>query len=141
MPEQYVPYSAAWFTPSLINAGLAQGKGRSGLNWWLGSLVAGPFATLLIVVWPALQPGQPEFRPGTMNRTQAVIIGLLVLVVVFGILGLNASNQPGGANGLHIDGLDDPIEHRDAPGSLRRAPLASEPQGSFSPLSGGAVPR
>ena len=90
MPEQYVPYSAAWFTLSLINAGLAQGKGRSGLNWWLGSLVGGPFATLLIVIWPALQPGQPEFRPGTMDRTQAVIIGLIVLVVVFGIFGLVA---------------------------------------------------
>jgi len=97
MPEQYVPYSAAWFTLSLINAGLAQGKGRSGLNWWLGSLFVGPFATLLIVIWPALQPGQPEFRPGTMDRTQAVIIGVIVLVVVFGILGLLANGIGSGS--------------------------------------------
>jgi hypothetical protein len=34
----------------LINAGLAQSKGRSGLNWWLISLLAGPIATLFIVV-------------------------------------------------------------------------------------------
>jgi purine-cytosine permease-like protein len=39
-----------WFTLSLINAGLAQAKGRSGLNWWLASLLLGPLCTLLIVV-------------------------------------------------------------------------------------------
>jgi hypothetical protein len=37
-------------TLSLINAGLAQCKGRSGLAWWLLSLILGPFATFLIVV-------------------------------------------------------------------------------------------
>jgi len=37
-------------TLSLINAGLAQSKGRSGLAWWLLSLVLGPIATFLIVV-------------------------------------------------------------------------------------------
>jgi hypothetical protein len=47
-------YSVGWFTLSLINAGLAQGKGRSGLAWWLVSLLIGPFATLLIVILPGL---------------------------------------------------------------------------------------
>ncbi|TVQ28028.1 MAG: antitermination protein NusB, partial [Wenzhouxiangella sp.] len=28
-------WAAGWGTLSLINAGLAQGKGRSGLGWWL----------------------------------------------------------------------------------------------------------
>jgi len=28
-------YAVGWFTLSLSNAGLAQGKGRSGINWWL----------------------------------------------------------------------------------------------------------
>ena len=37
-------------TLSLINAGLAQSKGRSGLLWWLASLFLGPIATFLIVV-------------------------------------------------------------------------------------------
>ena len=46
-------YAVGWFTLSLINAGLAQSKGRSGLNWWLVSLIFGPIATLLIV---ALDP-------------------------------------------------------------------------------------
>ncbi|WP_042376205.1 hypothetical protein [Streptacidiphilus melanogenes] len=44
-----------WLTLSLINAGLAQGKGRSGLNWWLLSLVLGPVATLLVVIRPRVE--------------------------------------------------------------------------------------
>jgi hypothetical protein len=43
-------YAVGWFTLSLINAGLAQSKGRSGLAWWFGSLFLGPICTLLIVV-------------------------------------------------------------------------------------------
>jgi hypothetical protein len=43
-------YAVGWFTSSLINAGLAQAKGRSGLNWWVLSLFLGPIATFLIVV-------------------------------------------------------------------------------------------
>jgi hypothetical protein len=43
-------YVVGWGTLSLINAGLAQSKGRSGLMWWLASLLLGPIATLLIVV-------------------------------------------------------------------------------------------
>jgi hypothetical protein len=49
-------YSVGWLTLSLINAGLAQGKGRSGFGWWLLSLVLGPIATLLIVLLPGLWP-------------------------------------------------------------------------------------
>ncbi len=48
-PDQYV---AGWGTLTLINAGLAQGKGRSGLAWFLVSLLLGPIATLLIVIAP-----------------------------------------------------------------------------------------
>jgi fumarate reductase subunit C len=43
-------YAVGWFTLSLINAGLAQTKGRSGLNWWIVSVFLGPIATFLIVV-------------------------------------------------------------------------------------------
>ncbi len=43
-------FFVGWGTLSLINAGLAQGKGRSGLAWWLISLLAGPIATFLIVI-------------------------------------------------------------------------------------------
>ena len=46
-------------TLSLINAGLAQSKGRSGLLWWLISLLLGPIATLLIVVLPRVWVVEP----------------------------------------------------------------------------------
>ncbi|MBR7833301.1 hypothetical protein KDL01_08490 [Actinospica durhamensis] len=49
-----VSTGTGWFTLTLINAGLAQGKNRSGWNWFLVSLFLGPIATLLIVTWPAL---------------------------------------------------------------------------------------
>ncbi len=42
-------YFVGWGTLTLINAGLAQSKGRSGLLWWLISLFLGPIATFLIV--------------------------------------------------------------------------------------------
>jgi hypothetical protein len=41
---------AGWGTLALINAGLAQAKHRSGLGWFLLSLIAGPAATLFIVL-------------------------------------------------------------------------------------------
>ena len=43
-------FFVGWGTLSLINAGLAQSKSRSGLMWCLLSLVLGPFATFLIIV-------------------------------------------------------------------------------------------
>jgi hypothetical protein len=87
MNDQYVTFSAAWFTLSLINAGLAQSKGRSGANWWLISLFIGPFATFLVVASPAVEPGTQE---GRMTRMQAVIIGVIILLVAFTIFGLMA---------------------------------------------------
>lgn len=42
-------FAVGWGTLALINAGLAQGKNRSGLNWFLFSLLMGPIATFLIV--------------------------------------------------------------------------------------------
>ncbi len=45
-------FFVGWGTLSLINAGLAQSKGRSGLIWWFVSLFFGPVATFLIVILP-----------------------------------------------------------------------------------------
>ena len=53
-------YGVGWGTLALINAGLAQGKRRSGVNWFLISLLLGPIATLLIVVLEPL----PAARSG-----------------------------------------------------------------------------
>ena len=44
-------YAVGWFTLAMINAGLAQGKRRSGLNWFLISLLAGPIATFVLVAF------------------------------------------------------------------------------------------
>ena len=49
-PQETGTFVVGWGTLSLINAGLAQSKGRSGLAWWLLSLLLGPVGTLLIVV-------------------------------------------------------------------------------------------
>jgi hypothetical protein len=43
-------YAVGWGTLALINAGLAQGKNRSGLAWFLLSLLLGPIATLVLVL-------------------------------------------------------------------------------------------
>ncbi len=50
-PEQ-TQYFVGWGTLSLVNAGLAQAKSRSGLLWFIFSLLLGPLATFLIVVLP-----------------------------------------------------------------------------------------
>ncbi|MEK4092882.1 MULTISPECIES: hypothetical protein [unclassified Viridibacillus] len=47
MDNQYV---VGWGTLMLINAGIAQGKNRSGFNWFLLSLFLGPIATLVLVL-------------------------------------------------------------------------------------------
>ncbi|MBN1825345.1 MAG: hypothetical protein JW958_03695 [Candidatus Eisenbacteria bacterium] len=47
----YPPYMVGWGTLALINAGIAQGKNRSGLLWFLVSLLLGPIATFLLVAF------------------------------------------------------------------------------------------
>ncbi|GAB6256281.1 hypothetical protein PSKAS_18030 [Peribacillus sp. N1] len=42
-------YFVGWGTSALINAGLAQGKNRTALNWFLLSLFLGPFATFMLL--------------------------------------------------------------------------------------------
>jgi hypothetical protein len=50
MKNQVQEFAVGWGTLALINAGLAQTKNRSGLNWFLVSLLLGPIATLMIVM-------------------------------------------------------------------------------------------
>lgn len=59
MTLSFVPdggYAVGWFTLSLINAGLAQTKGRSAVSWWILSLFLGPVCTLLIVISDPVRP-------------------------------------------------------------------------------------
>jgi hypothetical protein len=44
-------YAIGWGTLALINAGIAQSKNRSGLNWFLISLLIGPLATFILVAF------------------------------------------------------------------------------------------
>lgn len=44
-------YAVGWAALALINAGLAQGKNRSGLIWFLLSIFLGPVATFLLVAF------------------------------------------------------------------------------------------
>lgn len=43
-------YAVGWVALALINANIAQVKGRGGLGWFIGSLFVGPFATFLLAL-------------------------------------------------------------------------------------------
>ncbi|GAA1776760.1 hypothetical protein [Leucobacter iarius] len=47
-----------WFALALVNAGLAEQKNRSRLNWFLLSLLLGPFATAYIVMTAKPEPSE-----------------------------------------------------------------------------------
>ncbi len=49
------PWFVGWGTLALINAALAQGKNRSGLLWFVLSLLFGPLATLVLVLLPKVR--------------------------------------------------------------------------------------
>lgn len=55
MASERAGYFVGWGTLALINAGLAQGKNRSGLVWFLLSIILGPIATLVLVLMPKVR--------------------------------------------------------------------------------------
>jgi hypothetical protein len=61
MDSQHVAsgYAVGWGSLALINAGLAQAKNRSGLNWFLLSLLLGPVATFILVAFCEKLPDRP----------------------------------------------------------------------------------
>ena len=67
MKNQVPEFVVGWGTLALINAGLAQAKNRSGLAWFLLSLVLGPLATLVIVLLDKRDPDQPTKKDGRFN--------------------------------------------------------------------------
>jgi hypothetical protein len=44
-------FAVGWGTLALLNAGVAQGKNRGGLNWFLLSLLLGPIASFVLVAF------------------------------------------------------------------------------------------
>jgi phosphatidylserine synthase len=93
MPDQS-GYAVGWGALALINAGLAQGKGRSGLFWFVISLLLGPLATLLIVVLP-----MPGVEARTLGRSEWVVVGAVVAVFVVLVVGLMAAGIPARVTG------------------------------------------
>ena len=55
MADGRAPWFVGWGTLGVGNAGLAQGKNRSGLAWFLLSLLLGPIATLVLVLLPKVK--------------------------------------------------------------------------------------
>lgn len=53
-------YYIGWGTPAMINAGIAQGKNRSGLNWFVASIFLGPIATFALVLSENLPPSKDK---------------------------------------------------------------------------------
>ena len=50
-------YYVGWPTLALLTAGIAQGKNRSGLNWFAITCIIGPLGTFLLVgFFPKHQP-------------------------------------------------------------------------------------
>ncbi|HWI49377.1 MAG TPA: hypothetical protein VNU45_14255 [Rummeliibacillus sp.] len=45
-----------WGTLALINAGIAQGKNRTGFNWFFLSLFTGPLATFILLFVEKREP-------------------------------------------------------------------------------------
>lgn len=44
-------FFVGWFTLTMINVGIAQGKNRNSLLWFFISFLLGPIATFIIVVF------------------------------------------------------------------------------------------
>ena len=70
MKNQIPEFAVGWGTLALINAGLAQAKNRSGLAWFLASLLFGPMATLVIVLLDKGEPSEPTGQSGKQFNLQ-----------------------------------------------------------------------
>jgi len=67
MPQKTTEFVVGIGTLALINAGLAQSKNRSGLGWFLASLLLGPIATLLLVLLNKKEPPSELGEKKTFN--------------------------------------------------------------------------
>lgn len=51
MSDDKTGFAVGWGSLALINAALAQAHRRSGLRWFVASLLVGPLATLILTLW------------------------------------------------------------------------------------------
>ncbi|WP_414171293.1 hypothetical protein [Clavibacter tessellarius] len=99
MQQQWIG-SSGWLVLALVNAGLAEQKGRSRWTWFLVSLLLGPIATFFIVTWeraPARPVGTPQ--EGPTNGLLAVGVGLAALAVVSAVVAAVGGQVLGGGIG------------------------------------------
>lgn len=85
-------YAVGWGTLALINAALAQGKGRPGALWFLISLLLGPLATLMIALLPR-QLVDPTvdtggWRPRPFERLDWIVLGIIVVFIILAVVAL-----------------------------------------------------
>jgi hypothetical protein len=74
-----------WFVLAIVNAGLAEQKNRSRWNWFVLSLLLGPIATFLIVVWaPVTQPPLELSNPFARTDDRYLTLAFLAFVVTVG---------------------------------------------------------
>lgn len=54
-PALSVTVTSLWFSMALLSAGYARTRNRSAWNWFFSTLVLGPIAVFLLVVWPPVE--------------------------------------------------------------------------------------
>jgi hypothetical protein len=64
---EHKEFVLGWGTLSLIIAGIAQGKNRSGLGWWLIGLVLGPIG-LLVLLFVDTLPAESSVEDRIVRR-------------------------------------------------------------------------
>ena len=72
-----------WIGLALLNMRLARRRNRSGLNWLVVSLLIGPFATALLLVWPRVPTsGEAEVSSRQLAAgAGAALAGAIVCVL------------------------------------------------------------
>jgi archaellum biogenesis protein FlaJ (TadC family) len=86
--------SWAWFALALVNAGLAEQKNRSRLNWFLVSILLGPIATLLIVVWKPAPARPDDEAPQPISLSTGILaLGVTLAAAAIIVVALLASSE------------------------------------------------
>ncbi|MBC7517281.1 MAG: hypothetical protein H7248_00085 [Microbacteriaceae bacterium] len=83
----------AWFALAVVNAGLAEQKGRGRLVWFLVSLIAGPLATVAIVM-RAKVPATPvaKLHPLTVAVDRYIVLACIFLTAALGFFVIALGN-------------------------------------------------
>lgn len=85
-PSAWWSNGGGWVLLALVNAGLAEQKNRSRWTWFLISLILGPIATFLVVVWARAGTPPPPLNPladiADRNLAFAGVISVLTTIAL-----------------------------------------------------------